>query len=106
MRRRGVVKVLSGRRARRASRIRPAGSAARSVPLGGDRPLKGAGTRINEDDIASRNLTDRRFVELGRAPTATEIAAVAGLDEAEFTTGWERLTPPTPHPNLPGTTSG
>ncbi len=43
------------------------------------------------DDIALRNLTYRRFAELGRAATAAEIAAVAGLDEAEVMTGWERL---------------
>jgi hypothetical protein len=56
-------------------------------------PLKGAGTRINEDDIAPRNLTYRRFVGLRRAPAADETAAVVGLDEAEFMTGWERLIP-------------
>jgi hypothetical protein len=58
-----------------------------------DEPLEGAGTRMNEDDIALRNLTYRRFVELREAPTAAEIAAVVGLDDAEFMTGWERLIP-------------
>ena len=53
----------------------------------GDGPLKGAGTRMNEDDIALRNLTYGRLAELGRAPTAAEIAAVVGLDEAEVMTG-------------------
>jgi hypothetical protein len=50
---------------------------------------------MNEDDIALRNLTYQRFVELRRAPTAAaaEIAAVVGLDDAEFMTGWERLIP-------------
>jgi hypothetical protein len=71
-----------------------------------DGPLKGAGTRMNEDDIALRNLACRRFAELGRAPTAAEIAAVAGLDEAEFMTGWERLIPDTHPSRLPGTTFG
>jgi hypothetical protein len=56
-----------------------------------DGPLKGAGTWMNEDDVALRNLTYGRFVELGRAPTAAEIAADARLDEAEVMTGWERL---------------
>jgi hypothetical protein len=48
---------------------------------------------MNEDDIALRNLTYQRFVELRRAPTAAEIAAVVGLDDAEFMTAWERLIP-------------
>jgi hypothetical protein len=48
---------------------------------------------MNEDDIALRSLTYGRFVELARAPTAAEIAAVVGLDEAEFMTSWERLIP-------------
>jgi hypothetical protein len=47
---------------------------------------------MNEDDIALRNLAYQRFVELRRAPAA-EIAAVVGLDDAEFMTGWERLIP-------------
>jgi len=38
---------------------------------------------MDEDDIALRNLACRRFAGLGRAPAAAEIAAVAGLDEAE-----------------------
>ena len=46
---------------------------------------------MNEDDIARRNLTYGRLAELGRAPTAAEIAAVVGLDEAEVMAGWERL---------------
>jgi hypothetical protein len=48
---------------------------------------------MNEDYLALRNLTCRHFVELGRAPTAAEMAAVVGLGEAEFMTGWERLIP-------------
>jgi hypothetical protein len=45
---------------------------------------------MNEDDLALRNLTYARFVELGRAPTAAEIAA-AGRGRAEILAGWERL---------------
>jgi hypothetical protein len=46
---------------------------------------------MDEDDLALRNLTYARFVELGRAPTAAEVAAVGGRGRAEVTTGWERL---------------
>ncbi len=46
---------------------------------------------MNEDDLALRNLTYARFTELGRAPTAAEIATAAGRDRAEVIAGWERL---------------
>jgi hypothetical protein len=46
---------------------------------------------MNEDDRELRNLTYARFVELGRAPAAAEIAPRAGLGLAEVMTGWERL---------------
>lgn len=46
---------------------------------------------MNEDDRGLRNLTYARFVELGRAPAAAEIAAIVGLDRAEVVAGWERL---------------
>jgi Alkylmercury lyase len=46
---------------------------------------------MNEDELALRNLTYARFVELGRAPTAAEIAVAAGCDQAEVMAGWERL---------------
>ena len=46
---------------------------------------------MNEDDLALRNLTYARFAELGRAPTAAEIAALAGRGQAEIMSGWERL---------------
>ncbi len=46
---------------------------------------------MNEDDRSLRNLTYARFVELGRAPAAAEIAAIVGLDRAEVVAGWERL---------------
>jgi len=46
---------------------------------------------MNEDDLALRNLTYARFVDLGRAPTAAEVAVAGGRDRAEVTAGWERL---------------
>jgi Alkylmercury lyase len=46
---------------------------------------------MNEDDRGLRNLTYARFVELGRAPAAAEIAAAAGLGRADVAVGWERL---------------
>jgi hypothetical protein len=46
---------------------------------------------MNEDDRSLRNLTYRRFVEVGRAPAAAEIAPLAGLGLAEVMAGWERL---------------
>ena len=46
---------------------------------------------MNEDDLRLRNLTYGRFVQLGRAPTAAEIAAVSGRARAEVVGGWQRL---------------
>ena len=46
---------------------------------------------MNDDDLGLRNLTYARFVELGRAPTAEEIAAASGRDRAGVTAGWQRL---------------
>ena len=46
---------------------------------------------MNGDDLALRHLTYARFAELGRAPTAAEVAAASGRDQAEVTAGWERL---------------
>lgn len=46
---------------------------------------------MNEGDRSLRNLTYARFAELGRAPAAAEIAAIAGLGRAEVIAGWERL---------------
>jgi len=46
---------------------------------------------MNEDDLALRNLTFARFVELGRAPTADEVAAAGGYRGADVAAGWERL---------------
>jgi hypothetical protein len=46
---------------------------------------------MNDDDLALRNLTYAGFVELGRAPTAAEIAAASGRNRAEVIAAWERL---------------
>ncbi len=42
-------------------------------------------------DVDLRNLTYRRFVELGRAPSAEEVAAAASQDRAEVLAAWRRL---------------
>ena len=47
--------------------------------------------RMDDDDLALRNLTYARFVDLGRAPTAAEVAGAAGLGEAQVMACWERL---------------
>lgn len=46
---------------------------------------------MNEEDRRLRNLTYQRFVQLGRAPAAAEIAALANRGRAEVIAGWERL---------------
>jgi Alkylmercury lyase len=46
---------------------------------------------MDPSDIGLRNATYRRFVELGRAPSADEVAAVVGLAAAEVRAGWRRL---------------
>jgi hypothetical protein len=46
---------------------------------------------MDADDLALRNLTYARFVELGRAPTAAEVAVVADRDRADVVAGWQRL---------------
>ena len=46
---------------------------------------------MDDGDIAVRNVTYQRFVALGRAPTAEEIAGPAGLSTAEVTRAWIRL---------------
>ena len=38
-----------------------------------------------------RNLTYRTFVELGRAPTADQVAAAAGLSRADVDAAWAEL---------------
>ena len=46
---------------------------------------------MDERDLHIRNLTYAAFVELGRAPTADEIAATAGRDRVEAEESWRRL---------------
>ena len=46
---------------------------------------------MDSADVALRNRTYRRFVELGRAPTAAEMAASEGVDVADVLSGWRRL---------------
>ena len=46
---------------------------------------------MDERDLALRALTYGLFVELGRAPTADEIAVAAGSSVADVTSGWQRL---------------
>ena len=46
---------------------------------------------MDDRDIDLRNRTYRRFVELGRAPTAAEIADVMDWTAAEVEAGWQRL---------------
>jgi hypothetical protein len=46
---------------------------------------------MNDADLRLRNLTYAIFVQLGRAPTATEIAAASGHGPAEVIAGWKRL---------------
>ena len=42
-------------------------------------------------DLELRNLTYKQFVDLGRAPTAVEIAQKAGFPVDEVGAGWRRL---------------
>jgi hypothetical protein len=42
-------------------------------------------------DLAIRRATYRRFAELGRAPSAGEVAAAMGAPEADVRAAWERL---------------
>ena len=42
-------------------------------------------------DIGLRNVTYRRFVDAGRAPSTEEVAAVVGWSESEVRDGWRRL---------------
>jgi hypothetical protein len=47
--------------------------------------------RMDERDRELRNLTYRRFVELGRAPRLAELAAEAGMEPGELAASWRRL---------------
>lgn len=42
-------------------------------------------------DLDLRNATYRLFVELGRAPSSTEVATALALDDATVRAGWRRL---------------
>jgi hypothetical protein len=46
---------------------------------------------VDAADIDLRNATYRRFVELGRAPGADELADNAGMSETAVREGWQRL---------------
>lgn len=46
---------------------------------------------MNEADIRLRNATYKAFVDLGRAPTASEIGGTTGLGETDVIAGWRRL---------------
>jgi len=46
---------------------------------------------MDDHDLDLRNLTYRLFVELGRAPSADDVAEAAGLTHAEVAEGWRRL---------------
>ena len=46
---------------------------------------------MDASDIELRNATYRRFVELGRAPSVTEVASVSGITQAEVREAWQRL---------------
>jgi hypothetical protein len=46
---------------------------------------------MDDDDLMLRNRTYALFADLGRAPTAGEVAAAAGLSGAQVRAGWERL---------------
>ena len=46
---------------------------------------------MDDADVRTRRATYRRFVELGRAPTAAEVGQSIGLDAAEVRASWRRL---------------
>jgi hypothetical protein len=46
---------------------------------------------VDLGDVAIRNLTYQQFVERGRAPTSTEVAARVGVGVDEIRTTWHRL---------------
>ncbi len=48
-------------------------------------------TRVDERDLHLRAVTYSLFVELGRAPTASEVAVSGDLAEADVVSGWQRL---------------
>lgn len=46
---------------------------------------------MEQADLAVRNATYRRFVELGRAPSAAEVATAVGESEDAVRAAWGRL---------------
>jgi hypothetical protein len=46
---------------------------------------------MDQADIDLRNATYRRFVDLGRAPKAEEVAAATGVTETAVREAWRRL---------------
>ena len=60
------------------------------LPLTASRPIA-YGRAVDAADIALRNATYRRFVDLGRAPSPTDVADVIGLPETAVREGWRRL---------------
>ena len=46
---------------------------------------------MDERDLVLRRMTYDRFVELGRAPTAAEVAEASGSTADEVLAGWRRL---------------
>jgi hypothetical protein len=46
---------------------------------------------VDAADVQLRNLTYRLFVDQGRAPTAAEVGAAAGMAADEVLRGWRRL---------------
>ena len=63
-------------------------SARRAVTVHDDQATLGG---MTPEDIGLRNQTYRLFVELGRAPSAEEVAAARGTTEPEVLDGWRRL---------------
>ena len=83
--------TLASRRATRCGGTSCTGSLDREVAeIDELLPLwKGGG--VDERDLRLRALTYGLFVELGRAPTAGEVADACGLTETEVASGWWRL---------------
>jgi hypothetical protein len=46
---------------------------------------------VDERDLQLRNVTYRLFVDLARAPTATEVARASASNAADVLAGWRRL---------------
>ena len=46
---------------------------------------------MDDADLTTRRATYRRFVELGRAPTAAEVGESIRMDAAEVRASWRRL---------------